>query len=70
MMSRKKKLRIAQVSLLIFGLLVIFFTYHFNYNTKNEKIISSKTQEKLKTQISKDHRCVFYNIEYSLDLQE
>ena len=71
-MSRKKKLRIAQVSLLIFGLLVIFFTYHFNYNTKNEKIISSKTQEKLKTQISKDQNTggdVFYNIEYSgLDL--
>tara|TARA_B100001248_G_scaffold116740_1_gene87332 strand:- start:930 stop:1541 length:612 start_codon:yes stop_codon:yes gene_type:complete len=72
MMNRKKKLRIAQVSLLIFGSLVIFFTYHFNYNIKSEKIISSSTEEKLKKQISKDQNNegdVFYNIEYSgLDL--
>ena len=71
MTKRKKKLRIIQFSLLIFGCLIIFFTYLDEENVSNETILSKETQEKLKKQLSKKttEGDVFYNIEYSgLDL--
>ena len=71
MTKRKKKLRIIQFSLLLFGCLIIFFTYLDEENVSNETILSKETQEKLKKQLSKKttEGDVFYNIEYSgLDL--
>ncbi len=71
MTDRKKKLRILQLSLLILGSIIIFFTYVGKKNTSNEKIVSEETQEKIKKQLStqKDQGDIFFNIEYSgLDL--
>ena len=39
-MSRKKRLRLIQTTLLIFGLLIIFFTYVKRENNFSENIIS------------------------------
>lgn len=72
MIGRKKKLRIIQSSLLIVGLLIIFFTYYNKNQPYQEQIISKATQEKMKKQLLKESTSegdVFYNIEYSgLDL--
>ena len=72
MIGRKKKLRIIQSSLLIVGLLIIFFTYYNKNRPYQEQIISKATQEKMKKQLLKESTSegdVFYNIEYSgLDL--
>lgn len=70
-MERKKKLRLAQILLLIAGSVIIFITY-FNINMIPEKkILSTDTQQKIKktsTNLSEEGD-VFYNIEYSgLDL--
>ena len=70
MTLRKKRLRIIQLSLLIAGLLIIFFTYYDKDFTK-EEIVSKKTQEKVKKQMADNSEAedVFFNIEYSgLDL--
>ena len=73
MTERKKKLRIIQISLLIIGALIIYFTY-LNKNQKNlidNEIISTEVQEKIKNQLESDNNDgdVFYNIEYAgLDL--
>ena len=70
MTLRKKRLRIIQLSLLIAGLLIIFFTYYDKDFTK-EEIVSKETQEKVKKQMADNSEAedVFFNIEYSgLDL--
>ena len=73
MTERKKKLRIIQISLLIVGALIIYFTY-LNKNQKNlidNETISTEVQEKIKNQLESDNNDgdVFYNIEYAgLDL--
>jgi hypothetical protein len=66
MMTRKQKLRLTQISLLILGFLIIFFTYS-DKNTSSQKIIPKETQEKIKKQIASQTNDgdVFYNIEYS-----
>ena len=65
-MTRKQKLRFTQISLLILGFLIIFFTYS-DKNTSSQKIIPKETQEKIKKQIASQTNDgdVFYNIEYS-----
>ena len=70
MIERKKKLRIIQISLLVLGLLIIFFTYVKKDNTSFEKIITSENQKKIKQQMeNQTEGDIFYNIEYSgLDL--
>ena len=71
MIERKKKLRIIQVSLLLLGVLILFFTYKDNNSIKEKKIIEKKTLEVVKEQLAKQsqNQDVFYNIEYSgLDL--
>ena len=70
MVERKKKLKIIQISLLILGLLIIFFTYIKNNNTSDVTIITSEAQQKIKQQMeNKADGDIFYNIEYSgLDL--
>ena len=68
-MERKKKLRIIQLSLLIFGFILIFFTYLNNEHDTKDKIISKEIKKKIKGQLNDQEGDVFYNIEYSgLDL--
>ncbi len=73
MTERKKKLRIIQISLLIVGALIIYFTY-LNKNQKNfvdNEIIPTDVQEKIKNQLENENNDgdIFYNIEYAgLDL--
>ena len=66
-MGRKKKLRIIQLSLLILGTFIIFFTYFDKDKDFKKKIISSEKQEKIKKQLqnTSSEVDVFYNIEYS-----
>ena len=67
MISRKKKLRIAQISLLILGLTILFFTYANKENNSSTQIISKETQERIKKDLSEtsEKGDIFYNIEYS-----
>ena len=70
MIERKKKIKIIQVTLLLVGMMIIFFTYIKRENISDEKIISSEAQKKIKQQMeSQSEQDIFYNIEYSgLDL--
>ena len=71
MTLRKKKLRLIQITLLIAGLLIIFFTYLNQKVSPDKEIISKETRKKIKNQLANkpSDGDVFYNIEYSgLDL--
>ncbi len=70
MIERKKKIKIIQVTLLLIGMLIIFFTYIKRENISDDKIISSEAQKKIKRQMeNQSEQDIFYNIEYSgLDL--
>ena len=70
MIERKNKIKIIQVTLLLVGMLIIFFTYIKRENISDEKIISSEAEKKIKRQMeSQSEKDIFYNIEYSgLDL--
>mgnify|MGYP001197821687 FL=1 len=73
MTDRKKKLRIIQISLLILGIIIIFFTYGEKNKFSNEKDklfkFTEKNVEKNSKDISEEDLNTFYNIEYSgLDL--
>ena len=70
MMERKKKIKIIQISLLVLGLLIIFFTYKNNENVSKNSIITSEAQKKIKQQIENQAEGdIFKKIEYSgLDL--
>ena len=64
MIERKKKIRIIQLFLLIFGLLIIYLTY---YNKEIDNTVQVES-EKVKTNLDEDDD-VFFNIEYTgLDL--
>ncbi len=70
-MERKKKLRLAQISLLIIGALIILFTYSDLDKSENNLIITKETQEKINKQLNDKEQDgdIFYDIEYSgLDL--
>ena len=66
-MSRKKRLRLIQLFLLIIGSVIIFYTYSNKNIAIKEKIIPEETQAKIKDQINpnSDAGDIFYNIEYS-----
>ena len=73
MTDRKKKLRIIQISLLILGIIIIFFTYGEKNKFSNEKDqlfkFTEKNIEKKLKDTSEEDLNTFYNIEYSgLDL--
>ena len=71
MTERKKKLRIIQISLFIFGILIIFFTYYGRENSSKDLIVPVETQQKIKKQLEGESqdKDIFFNIEYSgLDL--
>ncbi len=64
MIKRKKKLRIIQFSLLIFGLLIIYLTYYNKEKVPTDQVKSEKIKKTLQ-----DEDDVFFNIEYTgLDL--
>ena len=69
-MDRKQKLRLIQLNLLVFGILIIIFTYS-EKKTPDQSLISKETQEKIQKRAENktNESDVFYNIEYSgLDL--
>ena len=72
MIERKKKLRLVQFTLLILGILIIYTTYYNKKLNLDKKIISKKTEEKVKKQTADEileKGDVFFNVEYSgLDL--
>ena len=72
MIERKKKLRLVQLTLLIFGILIIYTTYYNKNSNLDKKIISKKTEEKVKKQTTdkkQEKGDVFFNVKYSgLDL--
>ena len=71
MIDRKKKIKIIQLSLLVIGSLVLFFTYENKSDSPKEEIVSKEIQERIKNQNTNlpENSDIFYNIEYSgLDL--
>ena len=71
MTNRKKKLRIAQISFLIIGIFIIFFTYFNKTDNEQEAIVSKKLQDQINKQLAvqSENEDIFYNIEYAgLDL--
>lgn len=67
MITRKKKLRLIQFSLLIIGVTIIFITYLQKENISLKKIVSTETEKKIKKQIENQSSTgdVFYKIKYS-----
>jgi len=64
--SRKKKLIIAQITLFVLGVLIIIFTY-YNKN-QNEQIVTKENKEKIKNQLNEQNNAssdIFYEIKYS-----
>ncbi len=71
MTKRKKKLIIIQISFLILGILIIFFTYLQKKNNENKNILSEETQKKIELNLEKNEKNtdVFYDVSYTgLDL--
>ncbi len=69
MIDRKKRLRLIQISLLLFGCLIIYLTYYNSDIDQNKEKTVKKIQKKSKENISEE-KDVFFNIEYSgFDLQ-
>jgi lipopolysaccharide assembly outer membrane protein LptD (OstA) len=73
-MPRKKKLIIAQLSLVTLGFLIIILTYFNNNEKEYDQIVSTEKQKKIKERILKNNEGkqvdAFYNIQYSgLDLE-
>tara|TARA_E500000178_G_C16929421_1_gene711017 strand:+ start:127 stop:741 length:615 start_codon:yes stop_codon:yes gene_type:complete len=66
-MNRKKRLRLIQGSLLVLGLLIIFFTYSLKRQDYKESIISEETQKEIKKNFTKnaDEGDIFYDISYN-----
>ena len=73
-MERKKKLKVIQLVLLIFGVSLIYLTYYDTgkEDKPGEEILSESTIEKIKKQnlkTSTSEKDIFYNVEYTgLDL--
>ena len=74
MTKRKKKLILIQLTLLILGLIVAYFTYYNKGKISNREIVRENIQKKITEELKKkdlnEEGNVFYNIEYSgFDLQ-
>ena len=70
-MSRKQKLRFFQISLLIFGLFIIYFTYYGDKKDAKQTIVPPQVQDRIKKQIANQPEGyeIFKDIKYSnLDL--
>ena len=71
-MKRNKKLKLVQLTLLIVGVFIIFFTYFEKERSDREKIISKAERKTINKKLKKNPNDsnVFYNIIYSgLDLE-
>ncbi len=72
MIERKKRLKLIQLFLLVFSLLIIYLTYYNKADKKGEEIISKSIKDKIEQQVSDDPSKdgdIFFNIEYTgLDL--
>ena len=70
-MERKKKLRLIQISLLIFATTLVYYTYYQKNENFEESIVTQKTQDKINKNSSQQSSDgdIFYDISYSgLDL--
>jgi hypothetical protein len=67
MIDRKKKVRFIQLSCLIIGILIVFFTYVDNKGKNKNIIVSKETEAEVKKQAADQSQSkdVFSNIEYS-----
>ena len=72
MMERKKKLKLIQFSLLIFGIFLIYITYYNKNSDLDKKLLSKSAKEKVEKQKideDSDQPDLFFNVEYTgLDL--
>ena len=71
MIERKKKLRFFQLTLLVFGILLIYLTYYNKEKNIKESSTFNSNSKKIKDQVTDDEnkKELFFNIEYSgLDL--
>ena len=69
MTYRKKKLILIQISLLLLGLIIAYFTYYNDRSDSKKEIvrenIQKKIAEELKQEDLEEDGNIFYNIEYS-----
>ena len=67
MIKRKKRLRLIQLSLLIIGTFVIYFTYSDKNRLSKEKLVPIAAQEKIKKQLFEETQDgdIFYNIDHN-----
>ena len=72
MIERKKKLRITQLTLLLFGIFIIYITYYSKRPNLDNELLSKTTKEKVEQQKiteNEDQPDLFFNVEYTgLDL--
>ena len=72
MMERKKKLKLIQFSLLIFGIFLIYITYYNKNSDLDKELLSKSAKEKVEKQKideDSDQKDLFFNVEYTgLDL--
>ena len=69
MITRKKKLRLIQLSFLIVGTLIIYFTYSGTDKPQSERILPEETRKKVIDQLSSENSKskqadIFYNIRF------
>ncbi len=64
MIERKKKLRFIQLTLLIVGILTIYFVYYGNKSSDETKLVSQSTKKNIKEDKT-ENTDVFFNIEYT-----
>ena len=70
MTKRKKKLRLIQISLLLLGIIIVFFTYSKDYRTtQNSELLTQVEKDKIKKELGTEENensgNQFFNIEYS-----
>tara|TARA_Y100000741_G_C18127083_1_gene507527 strand:- start:233 stop:829 length:597 start_codon:yes stop_codon:yes gene_type:complete len=64
MIERKKRLRFIQLTLLIVGVLIIYFVYYGNKSSDEAKLVSQSTKKNIKKDKT-ENTDVFFNIEYT-----
>lgn len=66
-MTGKYKLRLIQTSLMIIGILIIYYTYYYKEKKLDEGLIPTQKQKEIQVKIAnqKDGNEVFTNIEYT-----
>ena len=68
-MNRKKKIKVAQISLFLLGIFIIYSTYYGEKLNLKKRILSDTTKNKIikdiKDSKTKDADNIFYNVKYS-----